>query len=38
MGRAQMQTDYVLVHDARLNWQNKKLPNFKGVVDHAFEV
>ena len=20
-----MQTDYVLVHDARLNWQNKKL-------------
>ena len=33
-----MQTGYVLVHDARLNWQNKKPQKFKGVADYAFDV
>ena len=30
-----MQSDYVTVHDASLNWQKEKPPDFKGVVDHT---
>ena len=33
-----MQSDYVTVHDASLNWQKEKPPVFKGVVDHTLDV